>query len=181
MVKCNTLSIVVNGLWYAIQNECYILLNDVAAKVIEGFQLYIVSDGAGRTAWRENAASEFKILSERMTDEIMEFEVGIRESLASEAWNSFYAAQIMVALYGNHGPLFTKPGEITFHDHMESLDISKAVSEYALPDGFNWPDPHPEDMLKNVMKITKTYFRDGVNALLRNINFYDYVHVTAGG
>ena len=181
MAKCNSLSIDVNGLYKAIQDECYILLNDVASKVVEGFQLYIVSDGAGRIQWRENAASEFKILSDRLTNDIIEIKVGMREGLESDAWNSFYAAQIMVALYGNHGPLYTKPGEITFHDHMESMDESHAQSVWALPDGFNWPDPHPEKMLENVMKITKTYFQDGINRLLSNINFYDYVYVTAGG
>ena len=65
MAKCNQLSIDVAGLYKAVQDECYILLNDVAAKIIEGFQLFIVSDGAGRVKWRENAAAEFKILSER--------------------------------------------------------------------------------------------------------------------
>ena len=181
MAKCNSLSIDVSGLFMAIQNECYVQLNDVADKIIEGFRLFIVSDGAGRVQWRENAASEFKILSEKMAEDIMEFQVGIRDTIENESWGSFYIAQIMVALYGNHGPLYTKPGEITFHDHMESFAESHAQSEYALPDGFNWPDPHPEKMLENVMKITKQYFKDGVKSLFRNINFYNYVHVTAGG
>jgi len=75
----NTLSIDVNGLWMAIQNECYVLLNDVAAKIIEGFQLYIVSDGAGRIKWRENAAKEFKILSEKMSDDMMEMTLGVQK------------------------------------------------------------------------------------------------------
>ena len=178
MAKCNSLSIDVNGLYRAIQNECLILINDVAAKIIEGFQLFIVSDGAGRIKWRENAAAEFKVLSEKQTDEIIEMQVGIRDTLENESWGSFYLAQVMVALYGNHGPLYTKPGEVTFHNHMEDLAESQAKSVWALPDGFNWPDPHPEKMLENVMKITKTYFRDGVNAILRSINFYDYVYVT---
>ena len=72
MATCNELSIDVNGLYKAIQDECFILLNDVAAKVVEGFQLFIVSDGAGRTKWRENAAKEFKILSDKITDDVVE-------------------------------------------------------------------------------------------------------------
>ena len=178
METCNQISIDVNGLYKAIQDECFILLNDVAAKVVEGFQLFIVSDGAGRTKWRENAAKEFKILSDKITDDVVELQVGVRDNLESEAWNSFYAAQIMVALYGNHGPLYTKPGEMTFHDHMESIDVSGAQSVWALPQEFNWDDPHPEKMLSNVMKVTTHYFQDGMKTLINKINFYDYVYVT---
>jgi len=175
----NTLSIDVNGLWMAIQNECYVLLNDVAAKIIEGFQLYIVSDGAGRIKWRENAAKEFKILSEKMSDDMMEMTLGVHEDLETEAWTSFYYAQIMVALFGNyHGSMLTtKPGEITFHDHMETFDESHAETVWTLPAGFNWPDPGADKMLKNVMKITEDYFKTGLSEILRNINFYDYVYV----
>ena len=176
MAQCNSLSIDVAGLYTAIENECYLLQNDVADKIIEGFQLFIVSDGAGRVQWRENAAAEFKVLSEKQTDDIMEMEVGIRDTIENESWGSFYLAQVMVALYGNHGPLYTKPGEIVFVDHMENFGESNAKSVKALP-GLSWDDPHPEQMLENVMKITEKYFRSGVKALLRNINFADYVHV----
>lgn len=182
MKRCNQLSIDVNGLFKAIQDECFILLNDVADKVVEAMRLYIVSDGAGRLQWRENAAAEFKVLSDKVASDIVEVQLGIRDNMADEAWHSFYAAQIMVALFGNHpgSGLTTKPGEITFHDHMESLYESQASYVWRLPDGFNWPDPEFNKILGNVMKMTQTYFKDGVNALLRNINFYDYVHVTAG-
>lgn len=178
MVRCNSISIDVDSLYKAIQDECYQLLNAVADRIITEFRQYIISDGAGRTKWREHAASEFRVLSENIASDIMEFQVGISDTLESEAWGSFYAAQIMVALYGNHGPHFTKPGEITFHDHMESLAESHAQGVYELPPGFNWLDPHADKMLENAMKKAKQQFKDGVKALLRNINFYDYVYVT---
>lgn len=177
MTKCNQQSVDVNGLFSAIQNECYLLLNDVADRIIKEFQEYIVANGAGRTFWRMNAAAEFKVLSEKITPDLIEMKLGEPENLASEAWHSFVAAQMMVALFGNHGPLYTKPGEITFHNHMEDMNESKAQSVWKLPDGFNWEDPHPEKILANILKTTKTYFQDGVQELLRNINFYDYVYV----
>lgn len=183
MTRCNTISIDINGLFRAIQSECYVQLNDVAQKVIDGFQLYILSDGAGRADWKENAAKEFKVLSEKITNDVIEMQVGIREDLASEAWHSFYAAQIMVALFGNHPPsggMKTKPGEITFHDHMESMDESHAKTVWTLPEGYNWPDPQADKMLENAMKMTRTYFADGLKRVLDGINFSDYVIVTAG-
>lgn len=133
MAECKHLEIDVAGLMNAIQNECYILLNDIADKIIEGFGLYIVSDGAGKVLWREHAASEFKILSEKISEDIMEFEVGIRDTLENESWGSFYAAQIMVALWGNHPPIYSKPGETVFDDDMESFIGSNAQTSYPIP------------------------------------------------
>ena len=60
---------------------------------------------------------------------------------------------------------------------MEACDESHAETVWTLPEGFNWPDPGADKMLKNVMKITEDYFKTGLSEILRNINFYDYVYV----
>lgn len=118
MAECNRLSIDVVGLYTAIQQNCRMLLDDVAHNIIDEFGMAIYQRGAGRHEWRANAAQEFQKISEKMTDELIEVEVGLREGIDKEAFSNVYAAQIMVALFGNHPPIYTKPGEETFHDHM---------------------------------------------------------------
>ena len=180
MVKCNALSIDVVGLYTAIQQNCRALLDDVAQNVIDQFGMYIYQDGAGRHEWRANAAQEFQKISETMTDKLIEVKVGLREGFDSEAYSNVYVAQIMVALFGNHPPIYTKPGQEVFKDQMTWRGTSEAKSEYRMPH-YEWKDPGADNMVANAMKSVRTYFRDGVNAILRDINFYDYVHVTAGG
>lgn len=180
MTRCNTIQIDVDGLMRAIQNECFVMLNVIADKIVKDFGQAIMENGAGRTKWKENAANEFKVLSDRIADDVVEIKVGLREGQDTEAMSSFYAAQIMVALFGNHGPLYTKPGELTFHDHMETIDESRATTVWPLPEKFNWPDPHPEKMLENIFKNTKKLFKDGLAEALRSINFSDYVQVSGG-
>lgn len=89
-------------------------------------------------------------------------------------------AQVMVALFGNHPPIYTKPGVEVFKDHMLYRGMSSAQTTYRVP-SFEWGDPHADKMVVNAMKNSRVYFKDGINALLRDINFYDYVHVTPRG
>lgn len=182
MAGCNSLYIDLNGLLKAIQDECYQVLNEVADRIIKEFGEYIVAAGAGRTKWRENAAKEFKVISESASADIIEMNLGLREGLEAEAWSSFYAAQVMVALFGNHpgGHLTTKPGEITFHDHMESLDESHATTVWTQPEGYNWDDPHADIMLKNSMKRTEQYFKDGLQKAFDSVKFSDFLIVSGG-
>lgn len=180
MATCNSLSIDVAGLYTAIQQNCRALLDDVAQNIIDEFGMYLYQGGAGRHEWRENAAKEFQKISETMTDELIEVKVGMRPGFDQAASSNVYVAQMMVALFGNHPPIETKPGMEVFKDHMLWRGTSNAQTVYPLPN-FSWPDPQADKMLENAMKHAQTYFKDGVKALLRDINFYDYVYVTAGG
>lgn len=180
MVKCNALSIDVVGLYTAIQQNCRALLDDVAQNVVDQFGMAIYQGGAGQHTWRANAAQEFQKISETMTKDLIEVKVGLREGFDSDASSNVYAAQVMVALFGNHPPIFTKPGQETFHDNMKWRGKSEAPKEYPMPH-YEWEDPGADNMVSNAMKSVRTYFKDGIKAILRDINFYDYVHVTAGG
>lgn len=177
----NTLSIDVNGLWMAIHAKCHALLNDVAEKVIKEFGEYIVAAGAGMGDWRRDAANEFKIISDEMTNYVLEMQLGVRDSLESDARSDdYYAVRVMVALFGNHPPgggFYTKPGTETYHDHITDKRTSDAQGVYRLPEGFNWDDPGADKMLENSMKRIETYFEDGLQRVLSDINFYDYVYV----
>ena len=176
MVKCNSLSIDVVGLYTAIQQNCRALLDDVAKNIIDEFGVYLYQDGAGCHEWRSNAAEEFQKISETMTDDLIQVEIGIRPGLEQDAYSNVYAAQMMVALFGNHPPIETKPGLEVFKDHMLDRGTSNAETVYPLPN-FSWPDPQADKMLENAMKNAATYFKDGINSLLSDINFYDYVYV----
>ena len=180
MAKCNTLNIDIEGLYTAIQQNCRMLLDEVAQNIIDEFGMYIYQEGAGRHEWRANAAQEFQRISETMTDNLIEVKVGLRPGFDQDAYSSYYVAQVMVALFGNHPPIETKPGLEVFKDHMLDRGISNAQTVHPLPN-FDWPDPGAENMLSNAMKNASSYFRYGVSSLLRDINFYDYVYVTAGG
>lgn len=177
MAMCNQINIDVNGLYAAIQKACKDLLDDVAERVQQEFGPLIYQDGAGRHEWRANAAQEFQKISENMTNDLVEVKLGLRSGVESEAYSNVYMAQVMVALFGNHPPIETKPGMEVFKDHMVWRGISDAQTVYPLPQ-FDWPDPGADNMVANAMKNSRTYFRDGVNSLLRDINFYDYVYVT---
>ena len=180
MAMCNSLSIDVNGLRHAIQDACLTVIKDTAQKIIVYFGHYIYSGGAGRHAWRENAAKEFQIISENISYEYIEIQQGQNPNieLGSSTLNA-YAAQIMVALFGNHPPQMTKPGVQTWHNHMQYREQSQAESVYPLPH-FDWGDPGADHMLENAFKITKQYFFDGLKRAFASVNFSDFVHVVSG-
>ena len=176
MAKCNSLSIDVVGLYTAIQQNCRALLDDVAQNVVDEFGMYIYQDGAGRHEWRANAAQEFQKISETMTDDFIEVKVGMKPGFDQEAYSNVYVAQMMVALFGNHPPIETKPNMEVFKDHMLDRGRSDAKTVYPLPN-FSWPDPQADKMLENAMKNASIRFRDGMKSLLADISFYDYVYV----
>ena len=177
MAQCNTLSINIQGLWDAIKAACRSLLDDVAERVIQEFGPLIYQDGAGRHEWRANAAQEFQKIEEDFSGEVFQVKLGLRPGLEAEAWGNVFAAQIMVALFGNHPPIETKPGLEVFKDHMLSRGTSDAQSVYPLPQ-FSWTDPNAQKMVETAIKITRPYFKDGINSLLDGINFADYVIVS---
>ena len=179
MATCNSLYIDIAGLEYAIEESCLEMLNDVADKLQEAFEKELINAGAGRTDWRKNAAKEFKKLSEEITLDMVQVTLGLNPSIPSDAWHNNKAAQIMVALFGNHPPIETKPNLVTFHDHMESRRRSEATTVRELPQ-YSWPDPGADAMLDNAFQLTKKYFKDGLKDIAKNIRFADYVHVMGG-
>jgi len=179
METCNTISIDVDRLYGDIQQACLDFLNDVADRVIDEFSMAIYRDGAGRHEWRANAAQEFQKISEEMTADAIQVTVGLRDGVATEAKSNVYMAQVMVALFGNHPPIETKPGLEVFKDHMLSRGISTAETVYPIPQ-FSWPDPHADKMLDNSFKKLQTYFKNGIRNIIRDIKFSDYVYVTKG-
>ena len=178
MSKCNTIQIDVDGLWTAIKQACMEELNNIADLLIKAFQAEIKLGGAGRHEWRKNAGEAFQKLSEEMAGDIIRITVGIDPSLPGDAWYDNMAAQMMVALFGNHPPIETKPNLEVFKDHMRSRGISTAKTVYPIGQ-FSWPDPDAENMMENAFKLTKKYFDYVVNKnIISKINFYDYVYVT---
>ena len=115
MKSCNTLSIDVDGLWKAIQKSCLDMINQVAERIIVMFGHYIYQNGDGRHMWRQHAASEFQRISEEVTDQLIKVELGMNPGLTD---GDPYASQIMVALFGNHPPITTKPGAEVWNGDM---------------------------------------------------------------
>lgn len=182
MATCNTLSIDVNGVMMAIRNAAEDLLERTSEEIKKYFEREIYAGGAGRHHWRRNAGRAFHVVSRVITFDIVAYTLGIdpqKEEVSLTDDGQYYVDQIMVALYGNHMPNpKTKPGEVTFHDHMMSRRESKAQSVYDLPPGFYWPDPDADKMLENAYKLAKKFFVREFAKLLRGINFYDYVYVS---
>lgn len=177
MKECNTISIDVDRLYEDIQKESLSMLNDVAEKIIEEFGMAIYQNGAGRHEWRANAAEEFQKISESITEDMVQVVVGLRPGVETEARSNVYMAQVMVALFGNHPPIETKPGLEVFKDHMRDRGVSDAKTVYPLPQ-FSWPDPHADKMVENAMKKLKVYFSDAISRIMRNINVSSYVYVS---
>lgn len=177
MVKCNSLSIDVDGLWKAIWDQAKTLVYDIANGIIDEFGSYAWQDGAGKHEWRENAAKEFQIITNDVSDEMIKVVLGLNKGLVD---GSPYAAQIMVALFGNHPPIFSQPGSEVWNGDMTGKRQSLAMHVYGIPQ-LGWEDPGASNWLENCFKDAKKNFEDGLKARLSTINFYDYVHVTAGG
>ena len=180
MKECNTISINVNKLYEDIQKACLSFLNEIAERVIDAFGMAIYQNGAGRHEWRANAAQEFQKLSEKMTNDLVQVVVGLRQGVEEEAHTNVYMAQVMVALFGNHPPIETKPGLEVFKNHMRDRGISDAKTVYPLPQ-FDWPDPRADKMVENALKIIRPYFDDAITRIMRDINVSDYVFVSGGG
>jgi hypothetical protein len=171
------LSIDVEGLWSAIKAACEALLQKHADKLVSRMREYIKADGAGKTLWREHAAQEFRKIEENFSTDVFSIVVGTRDDLAGQAWSDVYAAQIMVALFGNHPPIYTKPGSEVFSDAMLFRQESWAQSIWGIPQ-FGWKDPNFQSMLENVLKEFSSEFAGDVENLLKGINFYDFVYVS---
>lgn len=148
----------------------------MAEEIIQELRPIIEKDGAGRHEWRSNAAKEFQKIAESATDEIIQVKLGLRPGIESEAWGSFYAAQVMVALFGNHPPIETKPNLEVFGDKMVEKHKSTAQTVYEIPQ-FGWVDPQFGEVLNNIFTKKRVAFGDACESILSGINIANYVHV----
>ncbi len=177
MKECNTISINVNKLYEDIQKECLIFLNEVAEKIIDEFGIEIYQNGAGHPDWRLEAAKEFQKISEKTTADLVQVVVGLRPGVAVEALTNNAMARVMVALFGNHPPIETKPGLEVFKNHMRDRGLSNAKTVYPLPN-LGQPDPHADEMLKRVLDKFRPHFDEMIPRIMKNIKVSDYVFVS---
>lgn len=121
----------------------------------------------GKPAWRDKLAADIHRVFESITDDAIEFGVGVDYS--SGTWEHVRA---MLIAYGSGsraggaaihaGP----PGRDVWNDDLTGKKPSAAKSEYPLPDAFN---QEGNDYVNNAMKRMKVFFDDIISEALRSM------------
>jgi len=157
----------------AIRAACRVAVDSVAEEVITEFGKYALADGAGKTLWRQHAAAEMQKIADDAAQDVIRTNIMLNPGLVD---GSPYASQIMVALFGNHPPIFAQPGSEVWNDDMTGFRQSLAESVYGIPQ-FNWQDPGAQKWLNNSLKNAEKSMTDACEHILDGINIANYVHV----
>ena len=187
MEPCNNISIDVAELYGTIQKRCYEFLKYIVDRTLKRFGEYIEQGGAGRIQWRKNAAAAMKEISCEIAQDMVSVKFGLDPSIEAEAQSNYYAMQIMVALFGNNPPLYTKPGEMTWHSYnppdarLTHKEVSRAKGVWELKGKHGQADPGAAHKLENALTEQTTEIKKGLDSLIDGINFFDYVIVSTGG
>lgn len=107
-----------------------ICLDELSVSFQEIIRRQIIKNGNGSGQMKDEALRHVKEISRKVTNRIVELEVGVDEDIGDERSR----IRTVVVLHGNlnSGPLFTKPGRQTWRKHVSYKDTSTAKSVYHL-------------------------------------------------
>ena len=118
----------------AFMNEFLTGLNlalDILSGIVQSFMKQeIMTNGNGSRVMRETASNQVKELSRKIDGYNIELEIGIDPSTLG-GFNDQVYVRTMVVLHGNvaHGPLMTKPGEMTWVKDVDHMHLSPQMNE----------------------------------------------------
>lgn len=178
MVKCNSLSIDVNGLMEALIRAALAAMEDVEMSAFEVLAKEISDNSESQTKWRAEAIGLLREVKREVLMDRISVEFGVDlASVSGDALN-----RVMVALYGNQagGPIHSKPGESVYGKAMDGKHPSTAQTTYDIPQ-YNHPQSYNGDqMFSNTFKLIATIFKDAIAAAWRSVDFSQFVLVSGG-
>ena len=172
----NHLSLNINGLMSEINESIDICLDELSYKFQEIIIREIRENGNGSGIMKDEAIRHVKEISRKITNGIIELEVGVDENIGDERAK----IRTVVVLHGNvnSGSLVTKPGESTWRKHVAYRAMSNAKSVYVLHNlmQFDVSGKLLKNSMKQIEKYTKT-FLDNVQHAIDLIDFSEYIIV----
>ena len=159
-------------------------LEEAAEKLTDIIKAEIDKNGNGSHVMRDEAKSAVKKVLEKFTNEIVEYDVGIKEEDLSGMTENFFIA-VMVVLHGNqtHGPIWTKPGSPTYGKNVTGPRIytmrnGKYPKLRALP-FFDQKNDAAKPIIANAMQQIEPILNDCIRAIGDAISggfFMQFIH-----
>ena len=175
-LQLNKLSLDVNGLMSEINESIYICVDELSYRFQEIIIRQIRQNGNGSGIMKDEAISHVKEISRKITNSMIELEVGVDENISDERAR----IRTIVVLHGNlhDSPFVTKPGEQTWRKHVAYRAKSNAKSVYVLYNlmQFDVAGKLLENSMNEIEKYTKV-FMDNVQRAIDLIDFSEYIIV----
>lgn len=172
----NKLGLNINGLMSEINESIYICVDELSYKFQEIIIRQIRANGNGSGIMKDEAIRHVKEISRKITNKVIELEVGVDEDIGDEAAR----IKTVVVLHGNlhNSPFVTKPGESTWRKHVAYRARSNAKSVYVLYNlmQFDVSGKLLENSMQEVEKYTRD-FLDNVEQAISLVDFSEFVTV----
>lgn len=141
-------------------------MNYLEEELIKIFKDEISRNGNGSGIMVQAAEDAVHEISREVTNEFIEYSVGIDEDQLRGMSIDTYV-RVMTVIHGNNadGPLHSKPGQVTFRKHVLTHGISTAKTIYNLPDGFNWPVDVAGHINRNAVKRIQLLFTEAISRI----------------
>ena len=172
----NKLSFNVTGAMDEITTAIDICLDELSVDFQEVIRKQILENGRGSGIMKEEAVRHVKEISRSFNGNVIELEVGVDEDAGDEQAH----IRTVVVLHGNlnSGPLFTKPGQMTWRKHVSYRAQSRAKSVYHL-DNLMQTDVSGK-LLANSMNDIEHYakaFLEAVEQVMASVDLSEYLIV----
>lgn len=170
-LKMNHLSYDVAGFDAEFKKILNLALNHLSARVADIFKREINANSEASQPMKNAAIESVREISRKITDAMVELEVGVDEAYARGKGTEFFV-KTMASIYGNlklgNGKLFTKPGKQTWRKHVTDYHTNTFSKEAVRLEGFEQKG-HSNEMvqgvLSNVMQDTNKYVEDFINMI----------------
>lgn len=135
----------------------------------EELQQTVDGGGPGKPAWRNSLRQMVRVISTQYLLQCIESEVGLDESIGL---SNYVRAKLIAFGGGSAGPSGAPitagpPGRSVWDDDLSGKHPSSALSQYALPAGFNQPG---NEFVANAMKRMQVKFSEIMQRTLRSLS-----------
>lgn len=120
---------------------------DILSELVQAMlKQEIMTNGNGTKEMRATAAQQVKEISRSVNGTVIELSIGIDESSLGGFTDQTFV-RTMVVLHGNvaHGPLMTKPGQMTWVKNVDHMHLSPPTNKDGTP---REPQIMPEGMMQ---------------------------------
>ena len=162
--RCGTISIDKTAVTAAIQDYLIAALEAETETLLSIMRREIQAtthgEGPGKPEWRDQLAVELREVYRVVTDEAIEFGVGLPHMSYADAGHKFIRAMLIAHGSGSQAaggsPIQSRPGELVWDDDLRDFQPSTAMTRYLLPEAFNQIG---NDFIANAMRIMDAHFK----------------------
>lgn len=177
----NKVSIDTKGAITAIQKLAEAYMDIVSDRMVEIMRRWVYELGNGSKVMRNDAKAAVREIVHEVTNEYLNYEIGIDEAAARGMSEQFFV-RVMVVLHGNQasGPIHAKPGQSTWKKDVNYRSTNVySRTPYPIPQ-FDWRVDVSKGVVEMTIKEIEKVFRDMLHDLSEQIPGIVAMHVTGG-